>query len=79
VYVTVTIPALRTIVDPLAEDSRNDRVEAMRILAAGNTIIMFVLGAILALQASVYNSLFDLDVLIHFIAAAGWSRVCQES
>jgi hypothetical protein len=77
--VTVTIPALRTIVDPLEEDSRNDRVEAMRILAAGNTIIMFVLGAILALQACLYISQFELDIFIHFVIASGWSRICQTS
>ena len=30
----------------------DDRVEAMRILSAGNTIMMLVLGAILGLQVS---------------------------
>lgn len=30
----------------------DDRVEAMRILSAGNTIMMLVLGAILVLQVS---------------------------
>ncbi|KII85800.1 hypothetical protein PLICRDRAFT_44206 [Plicaturopsis crispa FD-325 SS-3] len=52
VYVAVTIPSLRTIVDPVPDvDTRNDQIEAMRVLAAGNTIIAVLLGAILALQA----------------------------
>jgi hypothetical protein len=52
VYVTVTIPALRTVVNPVPNvDTREDQVEAMRVLSAGNTIIMVILGAILALQA----------------------------
>ncbi|TDL23657.1 hypothetical protein BD410DRAFT_814310 [Rickenella mellea] len=52
VYLSVTIPSLRTIVDPVPKvDTREDRVEAMRILAAGNTIIIVLLGAILCLQA----------------------------
>jgi len=52
VYVAVTIPALRTIVTPLKDvDTRQDQIEALRVLAAGNTIIIFIFGAILALQA----------------------------
>jgi len=50
-YLSVTIPALRTIVTPVEVDTREDRIEAMRVLAAGNTIITLLLGAILALQA----------------------------
>ncbi len=53
VYMTVGIPACRTVADPLPDvDSQEDRVEALRILSAGNTIIIVLLGAILALQAS---------------------------
>ncbi|KAH7890691.1 Shr3 amino acid permease chaperone [Phlebopus sp. FC_14] len=50
VYLTVTIPSLRTIVTPAEVDTREDRVEALRILSAGNTIMMIILGAILVLQ-----------------------------
>lgn len=50
VYTTVTIPTLRTIVTPLEEDTRLERVEAMRVLSAGNVIIAGCLGAILLLQ-----------------------------
>jgi hypothetical protein len=50
VYLAVSVPSLRTIVTPVDVDTRADRIEAMRILSAGNTIIMVVLGAILVLQ-----------------------------
>lgn len=54
VYAGVTIPSLRTIVIPVPDvDTREDRIEAMRILSAGNTIIMILLGAILALQVRI--------------------------
>ncbi|KLO19048.1 hypothetical protein SCHPADRAFT_865628 [Schizopora paradoxa] len=50
-YLSVTIPSLRTIVNPLeGVDTREDRIEAMRILAAGNVIIMLLLGGMLLLQ-----------------------------
>ncbi|KAF9457195.1 Shr3 amino acid permease chaperone [Collybia nuda] len=52
VYITVTIPALRTIVIPVENvDTQEDRIEAMRLLSAGNVIIIFGLGGILLLQA----------------------------
>ncbi|KAG2113190.1 Shr3 amino acid permease chaperone [Suillus discolor] len=50
VYLAVSIPSLRTIVTPADVDTRADRIEALRILSAGNTIMMVVLGAILVLQ-----------------------------
>ena len=37
--------------DPIKDvDTYSDRVEAMRVLAAGNTIMMLLLGFVLALQ-----------------------------
>ncbi|PBK72252.1 related to SHR3-endoplasmic reticulum packaging chaperone [Armillaria ostoyae] len=51
VYLTVIIPTLRTIAEPLEEETREDRIEAMRVLSAANVIIVVCLGAILALQA----------------------------
>lgn len=50
VYLSVTIPSLRTIVTPSEADARADRIEAMRVLAAGNSIMMVILGAVLVLQ-----------------------------
>ena len=53
VYLTVTVNSLRTIVNPVENvDTREDQVEAMRILSAGNVIIVACLGLILALQVS---------------------------
>ncbi|KAH9993685.1 Shr3 amino acid permease chaperone [Russula compacta] len=50
-YITVTIPAIRTVVTPVeGVDTREDQIEAMRVLSAGNTLIMVLLGGILVLQ-----------------------------
>lgn len=57
VYITVTIPTLRTIVTPVVGvDTDEDRAEALRVLSAGNTIIILCLGAILALQVGIFFS-----------------------
>ncbi|KAJ7453924.1 hypothetical protein B0H11DRAFT_2069701 [Mycena galericulata] len=37
VYMTVVVPTLRTVAKPVAEDTRQDRVEAMTLLSAGNS------------------------------------------
>ncbi|KZP26659.1 hypothetical protein FIBSPDRAFT_854713 [Athelia psychrophila] len=51
VYATVCIPALRTVVEPVkGVDSREDQIEAMRVLGAGNTIIIVLLIGVLLLQ-----------------------------
>jgi hypothetical protein len=71
VYITVIIPALRTIVTPAENvDTREDRIEAMRLLAAGNTIVMVILGAILALQVC----LGDRAYLLSLILSRGFLR-----
>jgi len=50
-YFTVTIPTLRTVVMPVeGVDTREDQIDALRVLSAGNTLIMVLLGGILALQ-----------------------------
>jgi len=50
-YITVTIPAIRTVVTPVeGVDTREDQIEALRVLSAGNTLIMVLLGGVLALQ-----------------------------
>ncbi|KAM5532894.1 hypothetical protein V8D89_013446 [Ganoderma adspersum] len=52
VYMTVGIPACRTVADPVPNvDTKDDQIEALRVLSAGNTIIIVLLGGILALQA----------------------------
>lgn len=52
VYLSVGVPASRTIASPLPEDTHEDRVEAMRVLSAGNTIMIVLLGLVLVLQVS---------------------------
>ncbi|QRV73968.1 ER membrane protein SH3 [Ceratobasidium sp. AG-Ba] len=49
-YASVVIPALKIIVTPLSTDSRNEQIESLRILAAGNTLIIICLVAVLFLQ-----------------------------
>jgi len=52
VYLTVTINSLRTIVNPVENvDTREDQIEAMRVLSAGNVIMVACLALILVLQA----------------------------
>ncbi|EAU90130.1 hypothetical protein CC1G_05668 [Coprinopsis cinerea okayama7 len=52
VYLGVTIPGLRTIVLPVAEvESPDVQVEALRVLAAGNIIMIACLGFVLTAQA----------------------------
>ncbi len=50
-YITVTIPAIRTVVTPVeAVDTHEDQIEALRLLSAGNTLIIVLLGGVLAMQ-----------------------------
>ena len=50
-YITVTIPTIRTVVMPVeGVDTREDQIDALRVLSAGNTLIMVLLGGLLALQ-----------------------------
>jgi hypothetical protein len=50
-YISVTIPAIRTVVTPIeGVDTLQDQIDALRVLSAGNTLIMALLGGILALQ-----------------------------
>lgn len=50
VYLSVTIPSLRAIAEPTKEEIYNDQVMALRVLSAGNIIIIGSLLLILALQ-----------------------------
>lgn len=49
-YTTVVIPGIRTVADPLPDETRQDQTEALRVLAAGNTLIVICLGLVLAFQ-----------------------------
>ena len=58
VYLTVGIPSCRTVVSPIPDvDTRTDQIEALRVLSAGNTIIIALMGGIIALQVSGPSSL----------------------
>lgn len=61
VYVGSGIPALRTVVDPIPDvDTREDRIEAMRVVGASNTIIIALLGIVLFFQVSkLFYALFS--------------------
>lgn len=50
VYMTVIIPTLRTIVTPLEEETRTERIQALQLLSAGNVILMGCFGMVLLLQ-----------------------------
>ncbi|KAB5594465.1 ER membrane protein SH3 [Ceratobasidium theobromae] len=50
-YASVVVPALRIIVTPLESDTRQERIESLRILAAANTLIIICLVAVLVMQA----------------------------
>jgi len=50
-YISVTIPSIRTVVTPTeGVDTHQDQIDALRVLSAGNTLIMVLLGGILVLQ-----------------------------
>jgi hypothetical protein len=57
-YITVTIPSIRTVVTPVeGVDTREDQIEALRVLSAGNTLIIVLLGGVLALQVRELNGM----------------------
>ncbi|EJU03905.1 hypothetical protein DACRYDRAFT_29583, partial [Dacryopinax primogenitus] len=49
-YISVAIPSIRTVVDPLPEDTPQDREDALGVLGAANVIIALLLFGILGLQ-----------------------------
>ena len=55
-YLTVGIPASRTIATPVeGVDTREDQIEALRLLSAGNTIIIALLAGVLFLQVRTFS------------------------
>lgn len=60
VYLSVGLPASRTIATPVeGVDTREDQIEALRLLSAGNTIIIALLGMVLALQVRCWCPLLE--------------------
>jgi hypothetical protein len=70
IYSSVTINGLRTIVNPVEEDTEVDRIEALRVLSAGNTLIILCLVGVLLLQVCRLGSLLALQTLIFHPRAA---------
>lgn len=65
VYLSVGVPASRTVANPIeGVDTREDQVEALRLLSAGNTIIIVLLGAVLVMQVRVACSLGNIYAYI---------------
>ena len=58
IYFTVTVPGLRTIVlTPANAEEVRDKLEALRVLCAGNNLIALCLIGVLCLQVRLYGSL----------------------
>ncbi|EKM81979.1 hypothetical protein AGABI1DRAFT_112157 [Agaricus bisporus var. burnettii JB137-S8] len=51
VYITVTIPSLRTIVKPLESETKDARMMALSVLSAGNVIMIGCMLGVLCFQA----------------------------
>ncbi|KIY52895.1 hypothetical protein FISHEDRAFT_34242 [Fistulina hepatica ATCC 64428] len=51
VYVTVIIPSLKTVVEPVDVDTEADRQQALSVVSASNVILMGLMGIVLTLQA----------------------------
>ncbi|TEB36478.1 Shr3 amino acid permease chaperone [Coprinellus micaceus] len=52
VYLSVVIPGLRTVADPVKDvDTKEDQIEALRVASAGNIIMIACLTLVLLLQA----------------------------
>jgi ER membrane protein SH3 len=69
----VAIPSLRTIATPAEGSTREDRIEAMRVLSAGNTIIIVILVGVLLLQVSL-NPMDDRITLLFLQAGEEYAR-----
>lgn len=55
VYLSVTVSTLRTIANPTTGETHDDQVMALRVLSAGNVIIIGCLTLILALQVCIHE------------------------
>ena len=77
VYATVTIPTLKTVVEPLEVDSHEDRILALRVLSASNVITIMLLGVLLTLQVRLPLTLARVRVFNEW--NVGWTGICEES
>jgi len=77
-YVTVTIPSLRTVVTPLQEETKQNQVQALCVLCAGNVIIIVCLLAVLALQVQPTAAFSRLLVCLVFLHSYTCLQAGQE-
>jgi hypothetical protein len=74
-YITVTIPSIRTVVTPVeGVDTREDQIEALRVLSAGNTLIIVLLGGVLALQVRELNGEWSTDYNLSLFFSLGTTQ-----
>ena len=76
VYLTVTIPALKAVVNPAEADPEFTFDQNLGLLGAGNTIIAGLLVLVLVMQARctiVNKAVNEAECL----SCSGWARVCE--
>jgi len=76
VYLTVTIPALKAVVNPTEADPEFTFDQNLGLLGAGNTIIAGLLVLVLVMQARctiVNKAVNEAECL----SCSGWARVCE--
>jgi len=76
VYLTVTIPALKAVVNPAEADPEFTFDQNLGLLGAGNTIIAGLLVLILVMQASCSIVNKAANEAERF-SCSGWARVCE--
>jgi hypothetical protein len=74
VYLSVTVPSLRAIAEPTTDSEiYDDQVMALRVLSAGNIIIIGSLLLILALQVRGFRKILGLT--FDSVVVTGWTRM----
>lgn len=76
VYLTVTIPALRAVVNPAEADPDFTLDQNLGLIGAGNTIIAGLLALVLVMQVGrtiVYRAANEAE----YFSRLGWARVCK--
>ena len=76
VYLTVTIPALKAVVNPAEVDSEFTFDQNLGLLGAGNTIIAGLLVLVLVMQARCTIVNKAMNVAERF-SSSGWAGVCE--
>jgi len=74
VYLTVTIPALKAVVNPVEADSEFTLDQNLGLIGAGNTIIAGLLALVLVMQAR-YTIAGRVASEAKYFSCPGWARV----